>query len=165
MNYQDLQREFNYIFDYNFDPFVCGLMISYIHPTIQVLSEEQFNDLHADMHSWIHAFHCYAYIWVGGQVIVEAKNRGFITAIQQGVLNLARMGNAFKFLGLTMSDELIEVTYDKFKEKDTGALSLNGFITICLLFATEQPPRQHLRRSDECAILPKWTSKEEAFCE
>ncbi|CAB3360509.1 Hypothetical predicted protein [Cloeon dipterum] len=146
MTYKDLQLKFNNMFHYKFHLHVCYLMIRLIHPTsqdvaIETVCVEEFHNLVAYLHKWIHAFRSLAYVWVGqvrGTQYVEAESLEFFPAIQQGVLNLARMKQALELLGFDMPDEFAKFTYDKYKEMDTGDVSLNGFIMICLHFVVRR---------------------------
>ncbi|CAB3360510.1 Hypothetical predicted protein [Cloeon dipterum] len=135
---QDLQWSLNNRYDYNFHPVVCGLILHLVHPTSQDVAEQSisfvdYNKFLPLLDRWVAYFRESA-ICMNGKEFIEGKTVEFTIACQKGFLLFTRLQQALMSAGYKVADDFAKIAFDKFKEKEQGAVSLNGFFTICLLF-------------------------------
>ncbi|CAB3360505.1 Hypothetical predicted protein [Cloeon dipterum] len=153
MTFLDLQWCLNSRYKSTFDPIVCSQMIHLIRPTTsqdvaeQTVSFEEYNKLLPILDMWIAKFREFAFVEKDDGKHVKGDSIDFTTAIQQGLLNLVGLKQAFQSMNVDMTDNIADLFYQSYKEKKKEAVSFIGFISICLFITQE--------KQDLIPLIPK----------
>ncbi|CAB3360504.1 Hypothetical predicted protein [Cloeon dipterum] len=157
MTYQDLQWSLYNRYEYNFHPVVCGLILHLIHPTSQdvadqTISFEEYTKFLPLLDQWVAYFRKFA-IFMNDKEYIEGKTVKFTIACQKGFLLFTRLKQALMSAGYKVADDFAKIAFEKFKEKDQGAVSLNSFIAICLLLERSSV---HISRTEMTFLDLQW---------